>query len=64
MNAKKVPKQIKLFCLGDLKDICYRCLKKGHIKRDCQMSRTPSASRRKKNSNKFLSPIKFKNYSL
>lgn len=43
MSAKKVGLNNKI---GDLRETCYRCYKKGHIRKDCPMSRTPSAARK------------------
>ncbi len=41
---------------GDLRDTCYRCFKKGHVRKDCTRSRTPS-DRRKLNLIIFLGVV-------
>lgn len=43
-NAKKVC-TFGIFP-GDLRDTCYRCFKKGHVRKDCTRSRTPSDRRK------------------
>lgn len=51
MNVRKVYNEYNWIFffnwLGELKDTCYRCLKKGHIKKECPLSRTPSPNNRK-----------------
>jgi hypothetical protein len=31
-----------------MKDTCYRCMKRGHTRRECPLSRTPSRSGKRK----------------